>query len=117
VSKTEFPLGVELPLRGGGVAVLYEFFEGKWYGRSRGEFCSMPGAWEAQRWLANGEALHGAGATFDILPPKRKAWVVWYPDDDDRHSFRKPAEIVTSEPYAALRATELGGTYQQITEP
>jgi hypothetical protein len=76
--KIDFPTGVELPLRGGAVAVLYEFYKGRWYGRS-----FMPGSaqWEGECWHANGEFdRDDSDKRYDILPPKRKAWVVWGPD-------------------------------------
>ena len=112
----EFPIGVELPLRGGGVAVLYEFFDGTWFGRLK-FFAEDP--WTANDWLADGREDGGTvESDYDILPPKRKAWVVWYPDTDNaKASFRKPSEIATTAEYASLRAKELGGTYQEITEP
>lgn len=75
MNKTEFPLGVELPLRGGGVAVLYEFFDGYWYGRAN---CTSPRQneeWFAASWQAVGR--HFNGPHMEIMKPKRKAWVVW----------------------------------------
>lgn len=116
MSKIDFPIGVELKLRGGGVAVLYEFVNDRWYGRMNTEYASY---WEATHWNDDGSYERAdRNSTFDILPPKRKAWVVWYPDTEDcRHMFRKPCEIVCSESYAAMRAKELGGTYREIEEP
>jgi len=55
MNKIDFPLGVELPLRGGGTALLYEFFEDRWWGRATlpgGCWGLVPGYWpelEAER--------------------------------------------------------------------
>jgi len=75
MNKIDFPLGVELPLRGGQSAVLLEFFEGRWYGRIMGT-----DKWYGEDWGSNGEIdlqipQHG----LDIVwtPPKRKVWVIW----------------------------------------
>jgi len=78
MNKIDFPLGVELPLRGGQSAVLHEFFEGRWYGRVRGR-----DKWYGEDWEPCGAidlkiSPHGR----DILwPPKRKVWVIWGSDD------------------------------------
>jgi hypothetical protein len=120
MSKIEFPIGVELPLRGGGVAVLYEFHAGEWFGRFK--LPDLP-HWYSNEWGPSG-SYYGADedsppeSERDILPPKRKAWVVWYPADCiSADGKNKPAEIVRSAQYASLRAKELGGTWQEISEP
>lgn len=106
--KIEFPTGVELPLRGGGVTVLYEFFEGFWVGRYR-----RPGTrvWiYGVRWCPDGSWASGTTSEFDILPPKRKAWVVWYSEGGPG--------VFNNKATAANRAAEYGGgTIQEIEEP
>lgn len=110
--KIEFPLGVELPLRGGGVAVLYEFHAGKWYGRMK---LNDEWGWEGANWYADGDFDRADPSTiYDLAPLKRKAWVVWYPDSKPGETA---CEIVWGASYASMRAKELGGTYQEITEP
>lgn len=108
--KIEFPTGVELPLRGGGVAVLYEFWSGEWFGRARASF----EGWTPTRWREDGTNRNFLGA-WDILPPKRKAWVVWFKHRPPRIVHRKPEMAWIEEP------DEDGppeiGVVQEITEP
>lgn len=84
--KIEFPTGVELPLAGGGLAVLYEFFENRWYGRAKPKNESI--RWIEYMWRPDGRDLgecslypghlyQSGSAEMQILPLKRKAWVVW----------------------------------------
>jgi len=78
MNKIDFPLGVELPLRGGGTALLHEFFEDRWWGRA-----TLPGdCWCVRTWRRRGECLN-APCPNDIVwtPPKRKVWVIWGSDD------------------------------------
>jgi len=80
MNKIDFPLGVELPLRGGGTALLYEFFEDRWWGRA-----TLPGdCWGSRTWRPGGGGEYmNAPDLEDIVwtPPKRKAWVIWGSDD------------------------------------
>lgn len=111
MNKVNFPIGVELPLRGGGVAVLYEFLEGQWFGRMRGPAGSRLDKWEGDRWQANGvfdEYDHDG--RFDILPPKRKAWVCWTPNDGAT-LFRDELVVM------AIKANSPECQWQEITEP
>jgi len=74
MNKIDFPIGVELPTRGDGVAVLHEFFEDRWWGRA-----TLPGGrWAPRTWRMGGEYL-SAPDLDDIAwtPPKRKVWVIW----------------------------------------
>jgi len=74
MNKIDFPLGVELPMRGGGTALLYEFFEDRWWGRA-----TLPGdCWCVRTWRRRGECL-SAPDSDDIVwtPPKRRVWVIW----------------------------------------
>jgi len=70
MNKIDFPLDVELPLRGGGVAVLYGFFEGHWYGR----WSQAPEQWILHCWQSGGSYYGNQGSTsrLDIVwaPPK-----------------------------------------------
>lgn len=110
MNKTEFPLGVELPLRGGGVAVLYEFLDGYWWGRFMK--AGLP-RWKFGMWGPSGAAAsYVASSDLDILPPKRKAWVVWFKNH--------PPQIVTRRPEQAWIEMDEGGeigVVQEITEP
>lgn len=102
--KIDFPLNTELPTRDGEIAVLYEFLDGRWFGRKR----SM-GSWLACSWDSQGKAgTFGSDASLDLLPPKRKAWVVWGP---------RTTEIYCNPTVAATRADEVCGYAQEITEP
>lgn len=118
MNKVDFPIGVELPLRGGGVAVLYEFFENRWYGRMKAARNAC--RWVEMAWQPDGES--GAfspdddSANYNILPPKRKAWVVWS-QKMPRAWNTVPGHLFCTEAAARVRAEEIGGTVQEITEP
>jgi len=106
MNKIDFPLGVELPLRGGQSAVLHEFFEGRWYGRVRGR-----DKWYGEDWEPCGAidlkiSPHGR----DILwPPKRKVWVMWGSGENISMCFTHQS--------AADLAHRYQGTIQEIEEP
>jgi len=57
MNKIDFPADVQLSLRGGGVAVLFEFFEGNWYGR----WSQAPGQWILHCWQPDGSYYGNQG--------------------------------------------------------
>jgi len=84
MNKIDFPTNVELPLRGGGKALLYEFFDRHWWGRA-----TLPGVcnngWFGCFWDACGTRQDGSSeaSRSDIVwtPPKRKVWIIWGSDN------------------------------------
>jgi len=108
MNKIDFPLGVELPLRAGGVAVLFGFFLGRWYGCVRGL-----DKWHGKDWEPNGDIdlqIPPHGGDIVWTPPKRKAWIVWGID------FAPTMRCDTAET-AADYAARCGGVVQEIEEP
>lgn len=108
--KIEFPIGVELPLRGGGVAVLYEAYQGRIFGRWRSRTGDV---WTAGEWCESGQSFMPCNDGMDILPPKRKAWVVW-DLGGVRDVFTCPA---TAAKYIETFNDPSGMRIQEITEP
>jgi len=111
VNKIDFPTNVELPMRGGGSAVLTEFFDGMWWGRAR----HFDGSgWRASSWQASGAISSDPmeNNSYDIYwtPPKRTVWLVW------RDGFGVPAAYL-DETNALELVRELGGLIQEIERP
>lgn len=64
--KREYPTGVELPLRGGGVAVLYEFTRNMWRGKMK---ITADDCWHAEKWWPDGTLFaQGLGRQCDLIP-------------------------------------------------
>jgi len=106
MNKIDFPLGVELPLRGGGTAFLYEFFEDRWWGRA-----SLPGdCWCVRTWRKRGEYLNAPCPT-DIVwtPPKRTVWVIWGTDNS--------LTMISDKSAVAADYAARGRTVQEIEKP
>jgi len=109
MSKIDFPTGVELPTRGGGKALLYEFFEDRWWGRAK-----LPGGynnvWRACSWHPGGTFPNDSSliSSQDIVwtPPKRKAWIVW-----------RQEALYDNALVAAAYAAQCGGIVQEIERP
>jgi len=109
MNKIDFPLGVELPLRDGDVAVLFAFFEGRWFGaRSYGQHAER--VWLPANWHPGGEYLHpDKSGPLNIVwtPPKRKVWIVWREID--------PRVVLYDTAEAAIDyETRCGGVVQEI---
>jgi hypothetical protein len=114
MSKIDFPLGVELPLRGGGVAVLCEFFDGRWWGRSH-QRC-QDAIWFAGSWAPDGKDSISNTGRMDILPPKRKAWVVW--DSNGPQLFTDKTKAVEAKVWREICAHgQRTYAMQEIAEP
>lgn len=112
MNKTEFPLGVELPLRGGGVAVLYECVDRDWFGRYRR---TPKHAWAGAHWAGDGG--YGDDDGLDILPPKRKAWVVWADGEAVAVALTKEDALNTAVVIERQRNMRNDPRIQEITEP
>lgn len=106
MNKIDFPIGVELPMLGGGIAVLLEFAWGHWWGRHRETDRTD---WVASKWYADGSHVFAAG-DLDIRQPKRKAWVAWRDGEPPKvfmYSSEAPVDYMKS----------IGWRVQEITEP
>lgn len=110
MNKIDFPTGVELPLRGGGKAILAQFLNGCWQGW-RTDKSGARRKMNYTHWSSTGRNI--TSSADDIMwpsPPKRTVWLVW------RDGFGVPAAYLDKTDALEL-VRELGGLIQEIERP